>query len=173
MTRFAERWIDARMKALVLMGHRPVIRYPSNTEMRVIHCLFYYASKKFDQTYYKSGARRTKKDALMSSRRELARHNFPNYNYSMHQLHWMLGLRERCDCHFYWPLPKTPKVKERLQRMWEALMAELGWIYAPLETILDPLYKTDASSLVDAIVNECDGFRLPEGLPLPPEMTSL
>lgn len=161
------------MRALTLLGFRPSIRYPSNAEMLVINALFYKASKRFDSTMYKSGARRTKKDNLISSEDEMGRHNFPNYNYAMHQLHWMLGIRRHCRCHFYWPLLKTAKVLVSLQRMWERLMHYLGWICAPLEVILEPNYSFDDLALAGALQEQTDEFQLPEGLPLNPALTSL
>lgn len=174
MPNLAERWIDCRLRVMDNLGYNPHIRFPSSVEVRVMCHLFYELSRKFDHMYYRGGKRRTKKDNSLRSERYLARHNFPNYNYTQHQLHWMLGIRRQCNCHFYWPLLKTYKVLLRLQVMWEELTLAMHWPCASLVDILDKNYTYDAVSLARVLQETDDeGRKMPNGLPLDSDKTSI
>jgi uncharacterized protein (DUF983 family) len=139
--KYSERWIDLRAELLERRGVSSPMVYPSNNELDILRRRFGEASVVFDQRFYTHGNRRTAKDNHFNSNHDLARHNFVNYNYCMHQLLWQLGLQQKCNAHFFFPLLRTKKVLIDLQFMWEVICKETGWPCADLATL------TNASSL--------------------------
>jgi hypothetical protein len=154
---YGERWIEIRFRVwnnyvrvegqwirrgLGMREHLDVAAdHPrfSDNELNLLRHRFLEASIAFDQTLYRTGKRRTRRDNLIKSNTGVAhcRHNMPNYNFVIHQLLCRMGIRERSEAHFYFFLPRTTKVIRELESMWRVMCAKLGWRYIPREVIWD------------------------------------
>lgn len=134
--KYAERWIDVRMKIIERRGiDEYKIVYPTPAQIEEMKRRFAEASHIFDLLFYKQGNRRTAKDNVHNSEDFLARHNFVNYNYCIHQLLWSIGMHGACEAHFYFPLLRTDKVLKHLETRWARICEKLDWDYASLEEL--------------------------------------
>jgi len=119
------------------------VRYLNNTEYNKFVQMFARASDTFDRLLYKSGRKRTSRDNIHGSDHALSRHNFPNYNFTIHMLLFQLGARKKVNAHFYFPLLKTDKVLERLRCMWKIIAEENNWKAPQVAVIKDRRYSLD------------------------------
>ena len=143
MQKYAERWISIRRRVshiLNLPNDHPI---PDDYELSKFEDMFCDASLVFDKILYKPGKRLTWKDKGASSRDKMGRHNFPNFNFAVHQIFALLGIRKKLNVHFYWRLPKTRKVLDDLLERWKLICQQLRWPYCSREVLIDESYALD------------------------------
>lgn len=124
----AERWVQAK-RTLCGDAFRPV--YPSEKEIHLLRLGFARFSDAFFRHVYVSGRRRTQRDSVSGSndRSLYVRHNLPHYAWIIQMLMRQIDkkLPRRVDADRYFPLPRTPLVRERLRLLWVLVCAQLGW----------------------------------------------
>lgn len=161
MQKYAERWITIRKHVAFLKKWNYVQILPTDYELSTFEDMFCFASKAFDSKLYKPGKRTTWKDKGATSSSILGRHNFPNFNFTVHQIFGLLGARKKLDLHFYWRLPKTKKVLKDLMKRWKMICAQLEWPYLSRKVLQDESYALDppAFFVPDGLIcNYMDGI---------------
>lgn len=128
--RYAERWVQ--IKVYMVGKENWIDPWLSDVFEMKIQGLARLASRCFDVHFYKPGKRHTSKDGLYNSNHMWARHNFPNYNFSLQQFHLIIGYREGglekaielwkyYKAYYYFPLLKTPSVILHLHQLWDKI----------------------------------------------------
>ena len=143
MQKYAERWITIRKHVAAMKGWNYQQTLPDSYELATFEDMFCLASKAFDGKLYKPGKRTTWKDRGYTSSSPLGRHNFPNFNFTVHQIFALMGARKKLDLHFYWRLPKTKKVMDDLISRWKIICSRLDWPFLTREALQHECYALD------------------------------
>jgi len=152
-SKYSERWVQIKF----YMVGKDKWTDPWLTDMMEmkIQGLARLASKCFDEHFYKPGKRRTNKDNIYYSKHKYARHNFPNYNFSIQMFHLIIGgidTWKEYKAWLFFPLLKTPGVILRLHQIWQHICEYNYW----------PLW--DIGKQIDTWPLDADGNEQP---PLP------
>jgi hypothetical protein len=154
---YGERFVQIKKRLCDIVGTHMAPSYwlPASVLLRIRNG-FFRLSIAFDELLYREGRKRTRKDFERDKFKEdgrqateprgepeLERHNMISYNFLMHELTKLFApnLYERAQLEFFFPLPRTPKVLEKLTRMYNSMAHYCGYPPSMLTGVADKRAK--------------------------------